>query len=298
MRIIELQRLVAFLILAFALVTNVAGQDKTTNAPPNASIRDATDVKQKTENGAEEIASVSLKKDVAAKPKPQDPTQDKWQFQFAPYLWIAGINGQGGVNDLTVDIDSGLTDDNVHLNFGFMGTFEARRNKLVILTDLQYSNLGTERPTPGPFFGDTTAAFKTFVLDPEVGYRVAENVEKGRVLDVLGGFRYWHVRADLDFGPGILAARSISRSKGWVDAVGGVRGRAHLTPKLFLTGKADLGGGGSKFTFQLFGGVGYLITPKIALIAGYRDLDVNYNRNGFLFDGALTGPMIGAAFRF
>ena len=231
-------------------------------------------------------------------PKPQDPNQDKWQVQLTSYLWVAAVSGRGGIGALTADVDAGITDDNVDLNFGFMGTFEARRNRLLILTDLQYSNLGTDRATPGPFFTSANADFKTFVLDPEIGYRIAENAAKGRFLDVLGGIRYWHLRTDLDFTPGILPGVSATASKQWVDAVGGIRGRMHLTPKVFLTGKADLGGGGSKFTYQLFGGVGIQVSPSVALIGGYRHLDVDYNRNGFLFDAALAGPIMGVGFRF
>lgn len=231
-------------------------------------------------------------------PRPQDPNQDEWHFQLTPYLWVAGISGRAGIGDLTVDIDAGITDDDVDLNFGFMATFEARRNRLIILTDLQYSNLGTDRATPGPFFTSANVDFKTFVLDPEVGYRIVENPAKGRYLDVLGGIRYWHLRTDLDFTSGILPGVSATASKQWVDAVGGIRGRMHLTPKLFLTGKADLGGGGSEFTYQLAGAVGIQVSPSVALIAGYRHLDVDYNRNDFLFDTALAGPIIGVGFRF
>jgi len=232
---------------------------------------------------------------------PDEPTttdDDKWHFVLSPYLWIAGINGQAGVNDLVVDVDSGLTDDNVHLNAGFMSTFEARKNRLVLLTDLQYSNLGTERPTPRGLFSDATAEFKTFILDPEVGYRVAANQEKGRSLDVLGGVRIWHLRANLELDPGRLSARSGSRSKNWVDAVGGVRGRYAVTKRIVLIGKADLGGGGSQFTYQLFGGAGFTVSKSVSLIGAYRLLHVDYDKDNFLFDMGLSGPVLGASFRF
>jgi hypothetical protein len=198
---------------------------------------------------------------------------------------------------LTVDVDSGLTSDNVHLNFGFMGTFEARRNRLLVVTDLQYSNLGTDRPTPGPLFSSAETDFKTFILDPEVGYRVAANEEKGRSLDVLGGFRYWHLRTDLNLDAGLLSARSASRSKDWVDGVVGVRGRVAVSKRVFLIGKADLGGGGSNFTYQLLGGAGINVSRRISLLGGYRHLHVDYDRDNFLFDMSLSGPILGIGFR-
>ena len=231
-------------------------------------------------------------------PKPQTVDPDKWQFQLTPYIWIAGIKGRAGIGNLTVDVDASLGDENVDLNFGIMGSLEARKNRFVILTDLQYSNLGTDRATPGPLFSTAEADFKTFVLDSEVGYRIVDNPEKGAFVDVLGGIRYWHLKTDLTFNTGLLATVTASRSRGWVDGVAGIRGRAHLKPRVFLTGKADLGGGGSNFTYQLFGGVGILVGKRYALIAGYRDLDVNYNKDGFLFDNALHGPIFGLGIKF
>lgn len=231
-------------------------------------------------------------------PKPQAVDPDKWQFQLTPYIWIAGIKGRAGIGNLSVDVDAGITDENVDLNFGVMGTFEARKNRFIVLTDLQYSNLGTDRATPGPLFSTAEADFKTFVLDPELGYRVVDNPEKGAFVDVLGGIRYWHLKTDLTFNTGLLTTVTASRSRSWVDGVAGIRGRAHLTPRVFLTGKADLGGGGSNFTYQLFGGGGLLVGSRYALIAGWRHLDVNYNKDGFLFDNALSGPIFGFAIKF
>jgi hypothetical protein len=282
-------RICRFLILITMLAASVICVTAQTEQP-------RSEAKQKSvpaENTQPKSADSS-----SAQDEPQTTTDDKWHFQVSPYLWIAGINGRAGVNDLIVDVDSGLTDDNVHLNAGFMATFEARRNRLIFLTDLQYSNLGTERPTPGPLFSDATAEFKTFILDPEVGYRVAANQEKGRSLDLLAGIRIWHLRANLELDPGRLSARSGSRSKNWVDAVFGARGRYAVTKKIVLVGKADLGGGGSEFTYQLFGGAAFNVSRHISLIGAYRLLHVDYDKDNFLFDMSLTGPVLGVGFRF
>jgi hypothetical protein len=234
--------------------------------------------------------------DKSAAPEPQ-PNHGNWHFQFTPYLWVAGISGRAGIGNLDVNVESGITNENVNINFGFMGTFEARKDRFIILTDVQYSNLGSELPTPGPLFSSATAEFKTFVLDPEVGYRVVRK-EGGAFVDVVGGIRYWHLRTDLAFTQGLLAPISVTSSKGWVDGVGGIRGKALISRRLFVTGKADLGGGGSNLSYQLFGGVGLLLGKRFALIGGYRDLDVNYNKDGFLFDMALHGPVFGMSIRF
>ena len=223
---------------------------------------------------------------------------DKWQFQFTPYFWLAGLHGTGGVGGRTTNVDESFSDVFDALNFAFMGTFEARKGKFISLTDLEYVSVSDKKATPGPLFSTVDAGFKTFIFDQEVGYRLLENSEKGASLDVLGGARVWRVKTDFEFGAGILPAARIEGSRSWVDAVGGLRGKMALSQKLFLTGKFDLGGGGSKFTWQVFGGAGYNVNPKIALIFGYRVLDVDYDKNNFVFDMNQRGPIVGLGFRF
>ncbi len=230
--------------------------------------------------------------------KPQANPGDRWHFQFTPYLWIVGVSGRAGISPFAVDINTGVTDSDIQLNFGFMGAFEARKNRFVILTDLQYSNLGADRPSPGPLFSGASADFKTLVFVPQVGYRIFDNPEKDSFFGVLGGIRYWHLKTDLTFNEGVLPGVTASRSRGWVDGIAGVRGKLHLTPRFFLTGQTDLGGGGANFTYQFFGGGGFLFGKRYALIAAYRHLDVNYNKDDFLFDMALHGPLFGLAIKF
>ena len=231
-------------------------------------------------------------------PEPQTVDHDKWQFQFSPYFWLAGLHGIGGVGNRTVAVEESFSDVFDALNFAFMATFEARKGKFISLTDLEYVSVSDEKATPGPLFSTVDAGFKTFIFDQEVGYRVLENPEKGASLDVVGGARIWRVKTDFEFGAGILPATRIEASRSWVDAVGGLRGKMALSQKMFLTGKFDLGGGGSQFTWQVFGGAGYNLNPKIALIFGYRVLDVDYDKNNFVYDMNQRGPIVGVGFKF
>ena len=229
---------------------------------------------------------------------PQTSSSDEWQFQFSPYFWLAGLHGTGGVGNRTTEVDESFRDVFGALNFAFMGTFEARKSKFISLTDLEYVSVSDDKATPGPLFSTVDAGFKTFIFDQEVGYRLFENPAKGASLDVLGGARVWRVKTDFEFGAGILPATRIEASRSWVDAVGGLRGKMALSQKMFLTGKFDLGGGGSHFTWQVFAGAGYNLNPKIALIFGYRALDVDYHKNNFVFDMNQRGPILGLGFKF
>ena len=231
-------------------------------------------------------------------PVPQSTLTDKWQFQFSPYFWLAGLHGSAGTPNRTVQVEESFSDIFHSLNFAFMAVFEARKEKFVLITDLEYVSIEDDRATPGPLFSDVNAKIKTFIFDPEVGYRLFEDPEKGAFVDVVGGARIWHISTDFTFSPGILPGTQVDASRTWVDGVGGLRGKAALSEKVFLTGKFDLGGGGSKFTYQLFGGGGYNMTQNIALILGYRVLDVNYDRNNFVYDINQRGPIVGVSFKF
>ena len=226
----------------------------------------------------------------------QPASSDVWQFQFTPYFFMAGVKGTVGVSTFTSDVDVPFSKVIDQVNFGFMGTFEAHKNKFTLLADLLYMDLGDSQANAGPLFSSAEANFKEFILDPEVGYRLAET--KGASLDVVGGIRYWHARMRLELHPGVLPGTEVEGSRNWMDAVGGLRGRAHLSPRWFVTGKADFGGGGSDFTFQFFGAIGANVGKRASLIVGYRYLKVDYDAEGFLFDMAMKGPLFGLGFRF
>jgi len=227
----------------------------------------------------------------------QEAGTGEWHFQFTPYLWIARIHGDAGVGPVVVHVDSSILDSSVHINFGFMSTFEARKNRMLMLADFQYSDLGTTRATAGPLFSGARADFSTLILDPEVGYRLVDHQEKVRFVDALAGIRYWRLTPDITLTPGILPGRSASASRAWVDGVFGLRGRAALSRRLFLVGKGDVGAGGSDLTYQLFGAVGLEAGKRVNLYAGYRYISVDYNRNNFLFDVSISGPILGFGLR-
>ena len=280
--------------------TSTAATAASTNAPKEIDSK-KSDVTTNVDTVRVTVSSATAKPiNSPATPVSQttDPDPDEWQFQFSPYFWLAGLHGTGGVGNRTVAVDESFRDVFDALNFAFMGTFEARKGKFISLTDLEYVSVSDEKATPGPLFSTVDAGFKVFIFDQEVGYRVLENSAKGASLDVVGGARVWRVKTDFEFGAGILPATRIEASRSWVDAVGGLRGKMALSQKMFLTGKFDLGGGGSQFTWQVFGGAGYNLNPKIALIFGYRVLDVDYDKNNFVYDMNQRGPILGLGFRF
>jgi hypothetical protein len=224
------------------------------------------------------------------------PSTEGWRFQLTPYLWGSGFNGRVGIGDRQAAVDASFSDLVEELDFGFMGVFEARRNRLVTATDLVYFNLSTEEATPGPLFSSVNATQKTLVVNPGAGYRIAGS--DAAFVDVIGGIRFWRLKTELELRPGVLPGADREAKRDWVDGVFAVRGKWKLSPAWYISGKGDIGGGGSNLTYQFFGVAGASIADKVDIAFGYRRLNVNYNKDNVLFDTKMEGPVVGVVFKF
>jgi hypothetical protein len=242
--------------------------------------------------------SASAQTDSNTTSSSQTASSEEWEFSVTPYVFFAGLKGAVGVQRQTAVVDARFPDIFRNLDFAMMGTFEARKGNWMILTDAMYMSLSGKRVTPSPFFSDIDVEVKQTIIDPEVGYRVVRH-ERGAI-DLLAGVRIWHVKPHLTFQPRILPLVDVEESKNWADPVVGVRGIANLSPRVFVTGKFDVGGFGvgSDFTGQAFGAAGFQIKPRIALLGGYRYLRADYvSDEGFVYKTTMSGIMLGAKFK-
>lgn len=92
------------------------------------------------------------------------------------------------------------------------------------------------------------------------------------------------------------AAKSeITVSRDWVDPFVGLRLRVGMTKSWSVIGYGDIGGFGvgSELTWQLFGGLSWQVSPRVAVEFGYRHLDIDYDHDNFLLDMAMSGGAIG-----
>ena len=230
---------------------------------------------------------------------PQGTVSPEWEFSVTPYLFLAGLDGTVGVARQTATVDATFRDIFRNLDFAIMGTFEARKGNWMFLGDAMYMKLSGKRVTPSPFFSDINVETREIIIDPEVGYRVLN--EEGGSIDLMAGVRFWSVKNSINFQRTILPPIDVEGTENWADPVVGARGILKLTPRTFLTGKFDAGGFGisSDFTGQAFGAAGFQLTPRIALIGGYRYLRVDYvSDDGFVFKTAMSGLVLGAKFKF
>lgn len=126
------------------------------------------------------------------------------------------------------------------------------------------------------------------------GYRVIAQPQG--TVDVLAGFRTWWVRGTVDVG-GVI---SRSRGRSFTDPIIAARVNVPVAERWSVIGQGDVGGFGvgSRSTWQLVGTVNYRATDNLFLSAGYRHLSVDYRSGGTRIDVDLSGPLLGATWRF
>ena len=227
------------------------------------------------------------------------PATSGWTFAAAPYLWLAGLNGEIGVRGLPpadVDVDFSQVFDAIDwFPPPIMIAGEARNGRFALFTDFIYLGLEVDGSSSGPVPLTADVKMNTVVWTFGASYRVVEN--ETATLDVLAGGRLWYLDTDVTL-TGPVNVLQGSGSKTWVDPIIGVAGTVDLGSGFGLHGEADIGGFGvgAELDWQVLGTLRYRYNDAVTLEAGYRYLDVDYDEDGFVFDIAMHGPIIGAEF--
>ena len=214
---------------------------------------------------------------------------DDWRITFTPYAWMSGVKGTVGIGANTAEVDAPFTESVEDFDIGFAGVFESRRHPWVLRADVFYVSLSDEEAVSA---GQVlTVGQDEFMLNPEVGYTLLARPWGG--VDGLIGARYWNMSVDLALSP-----QEVSGDRNWVDGTVGALFRYEPADKWHLNAKADIGAGGSDFTWQVYGGAGYDLGSCCSLVGVYRFLDVDYDKDDVLFDMQISGPALGVTLRF
>lgn len=256
----------------------------------------ATESPLATDADTAEVYSVS-----AQPAKASFAAKSGWEISAGPYLWMAGLKGDMGVAEEVAPVAIGLSFGDIlsHLKFTLMGNFEARHGHFVATGDLLFLKMGASDNIDirEVDFLDADLQTSTFVTTLTAGYRV---VDKGRQsLDLFAGGRINSMKTELDL-TGPRRSFSGSKTETWVDPVIGLRLQAPMDQRWSLAAYGDIGGFGmgSDLSWQLMGVAKYELSRRWSMSGGWRHLDIDYHKNGFVFDAAMDGPILGATYRF
>jgi hypothetical protein len=236
-----------------------------------------------------------------------------WTFEVTPYLWLPALDGDVTVRGHTASVDVSIGEfiETIFDSFQFaaMGRMEARRGPLVFTLDLLYLSLEDE--DSNALGGETEVDFSQLLVEFGAGYRLGDGPLGRRPwprlsVEVLVGGRYVNLDSGLEITstgpPGIRV--DVDQSVDWLDPFVGARLRLAVSRPLAFVVRGDAGGFGvgSDLTWNLVAILQYHTSPKVALEAGYRVLDIDYEQGSgtdrFVYDVVTHGPILGISFRF
>jgi len=223
--------------------------------------------------------------------------QENWDFTATAYGWFAGLSGtvETPVGDLEADVDFG--DILESLDIAFLGAFEARKERLTLIADLQYFDLSSDVDAPtGAFFSGGETDTQTVLLSAYAAYALIDNSNVR--FDVGGGLRYTYADIDTNlFGQDPASDVSVSVDGDYVDLLIAARLTGNFTDRLYGLAFADVGGFGiensSDLTWQTAGAIGYRFSKTWSALGGYRHLSIHREFGPTDTTTVVSGPFLG-----
>lgn len=220
--------------------------------------------------------------------------QSGWDFRGFIYLWGASIGGESTTGQ-SIDVSFGDIVEN--LDFGIMGSLEARRNKWAVFGDAIYlaiSDSGTAPVGPG-FPASADVEVEGFIFTTGVGYDVVAT-ESSR-LNGFAGLRYSDLTTDVNL---TVAGGSFRFSDGLsnLDAIVGLRGAYALSDRWDFVYYGDIGAGDSELTWQAAASFDYEINERWTATFGYRHMELDVDNSLTLSEISFSGPFVGAKYDF
>jgi hypothetical protein len=225
------------------------------------------------------------------------PKSDDWNYRLDFYLWGASVGGESATGG---DIDIKFKDLAKDLEFALMTSLAASKNKWLFEVDVIYLDVEDDGDFDlDPILDLDNVGLQGWIINPFVGYTVLEG--KNGYLALLAGARYLYLDLELELRtlPPLPKDKKTFSDSGdiWNGIVGAI-GRITISDRWAFPYYIDVGTGDSEITWQVFGGVAYAF-KSFELIAGYRYLDWDFEDDSDAFnDLNLSGPMLGARFRF
>lgn len=221
-----------------------------------------------------------------------------WEFTGAIYGWGPGTAVDVATPAGEVSGELSFADAWEALDLAFMGIVTAENGRFGFILDTVFLKLSDDRATPGALgFSGAALTSDIRLINAYAAWQVLAT--SGGRLDAVAGARFYDTESTVTLtgGPGPVGAVV---SDNWVDPVIGLRYRAEFRSDWYATLFADVGGfgTGSEFTWQGVALVGYRFTDNFSIEGGYRVLQSDRIEANGEIDITMSGPLIGARWRF
>lgn len=220
---------------------------------------------------------------------PHNP--DKWIVDIAPYYWVDELEGDiaSVTNSPVLRIDSEENDIDAGLSIltnAYKGDYSIRADATIV--DIKAPVSSPVGPTSG------VAETKSAILTLTGGYAL-NNTQRNR-FELLYGARLWNTYTIFYTQSGANPTQKYSDKEIWIDPIIGLRNSLNFWKRVNWTISANVGGlkaTGSEFSWEIFNGLGFRFNKRIMLKTGYRHLEVDYDKNGIVYDVEHSGPWVG-----
>jgi len=228
---------------------------------------------------------------------------NKWHILLEAYMMFPNMHGTSGVGTLPdAEVDENPGDIFSHFQIGAMLYTEFYKGPWAITSDFTYMKLGEDiAGKNGIISGD--ADLKQLGWEIAVLRKVKPWLEGGVALQLNS------IGSDLNLlvsAPGGTQQRNKDLTETWIDPsiVARIKLPLFSGQKWLLQFRGNIGGFGigSNLYWQLQGYVGYRLSKLFQLTAGYRVIDVDYEKgNGedrFKYNMTTFGPVVRLGFNF
>ena len=252
----------------------------------------------------------------------QDLTAGDWKFRAQIYGWFPTLSSESTFSDPngggSTSLDAGDYLD--HLRFVFMGTFEARKGKVGLLTDYIYLDFDADKggsrdlsfsgplglvSIPADASADVNLRLRGWAWGLAGTYALVE--KPNYEMQLVGGVRLlkidttldWTLRGNIASLPQFTRVGAYTTKESVWDAIIGAKGALRFGEgnKWFVPYYVDVGTGQSDLTWQAMGGVGYAFSWG-EVLGAYRHLDYKFGENTGLKSISFSGPAIAVGFRW
>jgi hypothetical protein len=229
-----------------------------------------------------------------------DAGAEGWEFTLTPYAWLAGVDGQlGAVPGFpAADISLSFKDVLEDLDYAGFLTGAARNGPWVLLLDTSLVQTTATQKIGGAAVNSVEVRSRTANLALGVGRRVAAGPQY--TLEAYAAARWWSVENEFTVKLAGGGSESRDSDASWIDPLIGGIYRRSFDDRWSLLATAEVGGFGigSDLTWGGIAAVNYAMSDWADLTVGYRYLSVDYDSDGFVYDVAQSGPLIGIRLSF
>jgi hypothetical protein len=246
------------------------------------------------------VIAISLLPQARSAPLDEASNYNEWDVRIGVPIWGTGMDGRVGARGRTAEVDEDFWDlfDNLAW-YGALDIDVRYCSHWLFFANTLNTRLKADGEPRRSLIGlvDEVKVTQQFrLIEFGVGYNLFPR-KKLQLEPFIGG-RFFYLAGELELstaGPNI----EFSQHKSWIDPMIGFVFRYPTDSTFSLYTEADIGGLiAADVTWQVNAGVEWDMSKHFYLRATYRNLNTDFDDDGFVFDVNMGGPQLELGWHF